>query len=376
MQIDTQERRMLREAAQRFAEREYSFEVRNRSAALPEGFDLAHWQRYAEMGWLALGLPEDCGGFGDIHDQLALAEALGSMLALEPWLANLGLAAPILAASERPEHRALLSALAEGRMQVALAAWEPGGRYDAFETRTIATSLPNGRIRIDGRKSLVLGGGTAHRLIVSARMSGAPRDPGGIALFLIDINATGVSRRNLPGYDGQPLSMVELSGVEIDASALVAAPDSGWPLLESAIDRATVLACAQAVGAMDLALARTREYLSTRKQFGRVLTSNQVIRHRLVDLYVAIEQSRAITESAAGRLDAARDARIRSVSQAKAFVSQAARRTGEDAVQLHGAIGMTDEYQVGHAYKRLAAFANLFGDAPWHLQRLAALGSA
>jgi butyryl-CoA dehydrogenase len=124
---------------------------------------------------------------------------------------------------------------------------------------------------------------------------------------------------------------------------------------------------------MDRALATTREYLSTRKQFGRVLTQNQVIRHRLVDLFVAIEQSRAITESAAGRMNASSTTRMRVVSQAKAFVSQAARRTGEDAVQLHGAIGMTDEYSVGHAYKRLAAFANLFGDAPWHLARIAAL---
>lgn len=372
MQIDTEDRRMLREAAQRYAEREYSFEDRQRCAALPEGFDPARWSRFGEMGWLAIGLPEDCDGFGDIHDQLVLAEALGNMLALEPWLPNLGLAAPILAASPDTAHRARLAAIGRGEQRVALAAWEPGGRYDAFETHTTATACTDGWT-LNGRKTLVLGGGSADALIVSARLQGAARDRDGIGLFLIDVNQPGVQRHPQPTYDGQQTAQLTLDQVSVSVADSIGPPGQAWPLLERAVDHATVLACAQAVGAMDRALATTREYLSTRKQFGRVLTQNQVIRHRLVDLFVAIEQSRAITESAAGRMNASSTTRMRVVSQAKAFVSQAARRTGEDAVQLHGAIGMTDEYSVGHAYKRLAAFANLFGDAPWHLARIAAL---
>jgi butyryl-CoA dehydrogenase len=372
MQIDTDERRMLREAAQRYAERDYPFAERQRAAALPGGFDPSRWQQFAEMGWLALGLPEDCEGYGDVFDQLVVGEALGRMLALEPWLPQLGLAAPLLAASAAPVHRQLLGAAGRGESRVVLAAWEPGARHDAIETRTQARRVGAGW-QIDGRKTLVLGGGSAQRLIVSARVAGEPRDAGGIALFVIDADAPGASRRALPTYDAQQTATLELRSVTVADEALIGTPGAGWPLIERAIDHATVLACAQAVGAMDLALATTREYLATRKQFGRVLTQNQVLRHRLVDLFVAIEQSRAITEAAAGKLDASPGVRMRAVSQAKVFVSQAARRTGEDAVQLHGAIGMTDEYVVGHAYKRLAAFANLFGDAPWHLERLSRL---
>lgn len=372
MQIDTDERRMLREAAQRYAERDYPFADRQRAAGLAEGFDPARWQQLADMGWLALGLPEDCEGFGDVFDQLVVAEALGRMLALEPWMPHLGLVAPILAASPRPGHRQILAASGQGRGRIALAAWEPGGRHDAFETRTQARRVGSDW-QIDGRKTLVLGGGSAQHFIVSARVAGEPRDTEGLALFLIDADASGLTRRALPTYDSHQTATVTLDSVRAPEDALIGEAGAGWPTLERAIDHATVLACAQAVGAMDLAFTTTRDYLATRKQFGRALTQNQVIRHRLVDLFVAIEQSRAITETAAGQLSASGLTRMRAVSQAKVFVSQAARRTGEDAVQLHGAIGMTDEYVVGHAYKRLAAVANLLGDAPWHLERLTRL---
>jgi alkylation response protein AidB-like acyl-CoA dehydrogenase len=370
--IGIDERRQLQDSVRRYVARSYGFDARSQAAASPEGFSRERWQEFAELGWLSVGLPEDCGGYGDALDQAALAEEFGRALAVEPWLANVALCAPLLARAPDASQRARVDALAAGRAMLALAAWEPGARYDAFEVATRAERTGDGW-RLTGRKTLVLGGGAADSLLVLARESGGPREHRGLSLFLVPGDAAGVSRRALPTYDARQTADVSLEAVRIPGSGLVGAAGDAWPALEAAIDRATVMACAEAVGAMERTLEATREYLKARRQFGRALTDNQVIRHRLVDLMVAIEQSRAITEAAAVRLDDAPAARARAVSLAKAFVSPAARRVGEEGVQLHGAIGMTDEYVVGHCYKRLAAFANLFGDAQWHLERLATL---
>jgi len=376
MSDSTDDRRMLKESVRRYVERGYGFEQRRAALAEPEGFSRKHWQAFAEMGWLAVGLPEACGGLGDAADQALLAEELGRAQPAEPWLANAALCAPLLAACGDPAHAAIAAAMAEGGAMLALAAWETQGRYDAFDVSTTAQQHEPGQWTLDGRKTLVLGGGAAAVLLVLARTGGQRRDRSGLTLFAVPADTRGISIDALPTYDGRQTASVTLRRATVPDSARIGPMDGAWPLVEGAIDQATVMACAEAVGTMSRAFDLTRDYLVTREQFGRPLTANQVIRHRLVDLYVSVEQARAITELAANALHGDAVARMRAVSHAKAFVSDAGRALGEDVVQLHGAVGMTDEIEIGHCYKRLAAHANLFGDADWHYERLAALDHA
>jgi butyryl-CoA dehydrogenase len=380
--IGNDERAMLRDAALRYVERDYGFDALRSAHASPEGFSRERWRAFAEMGWLALGLPADCGGIGDAADAAIVADALGRANAAEPWLANVGLAAPLLAAlrGSTPAGAAdpcgeLLGAIATGEGLAAVAAWEPRGRHDALDVATRAERMSAGW-RLDGTKTLVLGGGEADTLLVVARERGADRDPDGLSVFEVPADAPGLVRHALPTYDGRRTADLRLDGVVVPAGARLGPAGAAWPALEAAIDHATALACVEAVGTMQVVLDTTRTYLQQRRQFGRTLASYQVLRHRLVDLFVAIEQSRAISLAAVDRVADAPEARRRAVSLAKAFVAPAARRCGEEGIQLHGAIGMTDEVAIGHLAKRLVGFANFLGDEPWHLERLAPPRSA
>ncbi|MGD9942320.1 MAG: acyl-CoA dehydrogenase family protein [Burkholderiaceae bacterium] len=374
---ESDERAMLRDAAARYVERGY--------APQEPLVSRERWREFAELGWLALGLPEACGGLGDAGDAAVVAEALGRVAASEPWLANVGLAAPLLAALRAQRDastsacEALLGAIAAGEQRAAVAAWEPQGRYDASDVATQARRDGDGW-RLDGVKTLVFGGGTADVLLVPARESDAggaagearkPVPSRGLAVFAVPAGAPGLRCRTLPTYDGRDSADLRFEGLRLPAAACLSGSCDAWPAMETAIDHATALACIEAVGTMDAVLAATQAYLQQRRQFGRPLASNQVLRHRLVDLFVVVEQSRAISEAAVARLGEAPAVRRRAVSLAKAFVSPAARRCGEEGIQLHGAIGMTEELALGRLVKRLIGFANFLGDEAWHLERVA-----
>ncbi len=375
MMILDDESRMLQESAARYLERSYGFEQRLAAMALPQGFAPSRWTEMAGLGWLGLGLPEEFGGFGDAASQLILAEELGRALVVEPWLSNTVLCAPLLVSQGNAAQHALVEDVVAGKTRLALAAWETQGRYDAFDIATRARMV-DGEWQIDGSKTLVLDGGSADTLLVLARTAGDQRDLAGLTLFAVPASAPGLVLQALPIYDGRQTARMTLQNVRLAPDSVVGAVGEAWPAVEHAIDRATVMACGVAVGAMAHALEMTQGYLNERSQFGRRLTGNQVIRHRLVDMLILVEQGRAITEAAAARLEDEPTARKRAVSLAKAFVSPMGRKLGEESVQLHGAIGMTDEYAVGHYYKCLAATANLFGDVSWHHERLTALDSA
>ena len=368
--LDADARSQLVDSVRRFVARDYDYDARLQALRSEGGFSSVHWQTFADLGWLAIGLPETSGGLGGALDQAALAQELGRALVVEPWLSNCALAAPLLAALGSPRQCTLIGAMIGGGARLAVAAFEREGRYDAFDVQTRAVATGKGWI-LNGRKTLVLGGCGAANLLVLARVEGERRCTSGLSLFILPSDAIGVSLQSLPTYDGRQTADLALDDVHLHADALLGQAGMAWPALEAAIDRATVMVCAEAVGAMERCLSLTREYLQTRKQFGKAITDYQVVRHRLVDLLVAIEQSRAITEAAALHLAHDAKARRRAVSLAKAFVSNAGRRVGEDSVQLHGAIGMTEAYEVGQCYKRLASIANMFGDADWHYARLA-----
>jgi butyryl-CoA dehydrogenase len=356
---------MLADSARKYAERGYGDAVRAASLAHPHGCVPERWREFAEFGWLALPLPEAHDGLGgSVADICVLAEELGRALVVEPWLPCGILAAGLLAeCAEEATCAAWLPALAAGDKRIAFAAWEPGSRFDASRVETRAESVEGG-FRLHGVKELVLGGPGADALLVSARVDGV------VNLFLVEAAAPGLEVRGHALYDGSRAAQVSLQGVRVGPQARLGAGDVSGAI-ELALDRAVLAHCAQTVGAMARALEITLDYLKTRKQFGRVLAGNQVLQHRLVDLFVAVEEARALVRAAAHGFGADAGARGYQVAAARAYVAQAARSAWEETVQMHGAIGMTDEYVIGQYVKHLAAAHALFGDADMHLERMA-----
>lgn len=372
--VRTDEQNLLADSAGKWVERAYGEKARAASLAHEHGCSPARWGELAELGWLALLLPESCGGLGrSLGDAAVIAEALGRGLVVEPYVASAVLAAPLLEGAGGAEvWKAWLEASAAGEKRIVLAAFERQSRYCGCDVATAATATPAG-FRLRGEKHVVFGAPGADALLVLARTAGGPREPDGLSLFLVAAAAPGVHARSYATYDGLRASTIALD-TEVPASALVGAAGAAWPHVERALDRATLAVCAEAVGTMSVALDTTLAYLKTRQQFGHVLAGYQALQHRLVDMYVAIEESRALTGAAAVAFARAGDEeRRRYASAAKVRVCQAARLVAEESVQLHGAIGMTEEYPLGRYVKRLGAMQTQFGDADFHLERLAGL---
>jgi alkylation response protein AidB-like acyl-CoA dehydrogenase len=357
---------MLAESARKYVERGYGEAVRHASAVHPHGCDPARWREFADFGWLALPLPEVHGGLdGSVADICVLAEELGRALVVEPWLPCGILAAGLMAdAADEATAKQWLPALAAGERRVAFAAWEPGGRFDANRITTRADPFEGG-FRLFGAKELVLGAPGADALLVSARVNGV------VGLFLVDAAVPGLKTREHGLYDGTRGACVDFDGAL--AQACLGGGADIAAMIELAMDRALVAHSAQTVGAMVRTFEITLDYLKVRKQFGRILAGNQVLQHRLVDLFVAVEESRALVRAAAQSFDGNAGERRNVVAATKAFVSQAARTAWEEAVQMHGAIGMTEEYVIGRYVRHLAAAHTLFGDAEHHLERMARL---
>ncbi len=365
--------RMLAESARKYVERGYGKAVRAASLADPQGCVPARWNEFAEMGWLALPLPEAAGGLGgSLADMCVLAEELGRGLVVEPWIASGVMAATLLAAAGSPAQCAhWLPALAAGEKRVAFAAWEAGSRFDATQLDTVAEAV-DGAYRLNGVKELVLGAPGADALIVCATCTAAG---GGSRpmLLLLEPGTPGLDLQTYAMVDGRHAAHASMHNVTVPFDQRLDAGSDAVQAIRLAIDRALVVQCAETTGAMARALEITLDYLKTRKQFGRVLAGNQVLQHRLVDLHVAIEETRALTRAAALAFGGAEDERQRYVAAAKAYASQAARLMWEEVVQLQGAIGMTEEYQLGAFVKHLAVSHTLFGDSEQQFERMAML---
>jgi alkylation response protein AidB-like acyl-CoA dehydrogenase len=306
-------------------------------------------------------------------------ETIGSALMVEPFLQTVALGARLVAREGSPALRGrLLPPVAEGRLQLAFAHDEASARYDAARIESRAEPVSGGW-RITGRKSLVIGAPSADHLIVSARTGGVPGERAGISLFLVEPGRAGLTMRTLRTQDNQRAADLSLDAVFVDREALIGHEGSALDSVEEAIDFATALACAEAVGAMKYANAATLEYLKTRRQFGVPIGSFQALQHRLVDMFISAEQSRSIMLLACSRVDAAArgeisaDERMRSVSAAKLRICDAVRHVGQEAIQLHGGMGMTQEMKVAHTFKRLTMLGQQFGDADHHLDRYSAL---
>ncbi|MBG6120078.1 MULTISPECIES: acyl-CoA dehydrogenase family protein [unclassified Sphingobium] len=362
----SEEQRLLGETVDRFVADRYDFAQREAILAQGEGWSADVWCALAELGLLGVGFAEADGGFGGGGiERMIIAEAFGRGLLLEPWLATVVLAGGALRRAGTAEQKeARIGAIIAGERIMVLAHVEPQGLRHTRDARALAVAHGEG-YRITGEKIAVLHGGSAHELVVSARVG----DETG--LFLVDVDSPGVSRETVRGYDGVPVSTIRFEDAPAEA---LGAADEGRRVLAAVLDDAIAVLTAEAVGAMTETLRLTGDYLKTREQFGVALASFQALQHRMVDMYVQVELSRSAAIHAALACDDPSGGGTLHIAAAKAQAGRAGRLVGQNAIQLHGAIGFTAEHKVGHLFKRLAAIDALFGDADHHIDRIAEAG--
>lgn len=364
------EQQQLADALARWAEKDYGFEQRKQIVRSEAGFSEAAWQALAELGVPALPVPADHGGFdGSAIDQMVVMRALGRTLVVEPVFAT---ALGTHCLSRAGGQASLLEAVAAGTLRLACAFGERQARHELFDVETRAERAGDGYV-LRGEKHGVLHGAQAGVLIVSARTGGDPRDTDGISLFAVPADAAGITLRDARGNDGLRIAAVELADVRVPASALLGSEGEGWPLLEATADHGAALLCAEALGVLEALFDATLDYLKTRQQFGVPIGKFQALQHRMADMVVHLEQARSMAMLAAVKVAADDPAeRRRTVSAAKARVGQAMKFIGQQAVQLHGGMGVTNELPAAHLFKRLAAIELTLGDTDHHLARFAA----
>jgi alkylation response protein AidB-like acyl-CoA dehydrogenase len=374
----TEEQLLLKDSIDKFLAKNYTFAQRREIIASREGMSATVWEGLTSLGLLGVPVPEEFGGFGGSGvDAMLVMEAFGRALLVEPYLPTAILAGSTIAlGGSDGQRRILLPRIADGTMKFALAHTEPGARGELNRVETNARQ-EGGMWVINGQKSVVLHGAVADLLIVTARTSGPPDSPRGISLFFVNPGEEGVSGRDYPTYDGMRAAEVGFTDVSVSPESLIGVLDNGYPLLEAVIDRGVAAICAEAVGCMSALKDATLEYLKTRQQFGVPIGKFQALQHRMVDVLMHVEQARSMAMLAAVKVDSPDAAeRRRSVSAAKEFIGRAGRFVGQQAIQLHGGIGMTDELSVGHYVKRLEAIAATFGDGDQHLERFCASENA
>jgi pimeloyl-CoA dehydrogenase small subunit len=372
----SEEQRLLKDSVERLLADRYDFEARHRFMQSADGFSRDVWKQYAELGLLALPFAEEHGGVGGGPvETMIVMEALGRALALEPYLATVVLSGGLLRrAGSDAQRNEILSKVADGSMLLTFAHAERQSRFDLANVETEAKKDGAGW-RLDGKKTLVLHGNGADKIIVSARVSGGQTDKDGLALFLVDAKADGLSRRGYETVDGLRAAEVTLEGVKAGADALIGEAGKAFPVIERVVHEAIAALAAEAVGAMTAMHEMTVDYLRTRKQFGVPIGSFQVLQHKAVDMLVAIEQARSMMFY--GTMMAAEDdadARRKAMSAVKAQIGNSGRTVGQIGTQLHGGIGVTMEYKGGHYFKRLAIIDTMFGTADHHLKSLARAG--
>jgi len=373
-----EEQRLLKESLERLTSDRYAFEQRKNYAQNAEGWSRELWAQYAELGLLGLPFPEQHGGSaGGPVETMIVMEAFGRALTLEPYLATVVMGGGFLRHGGNAEQCSnLVPKIADGSLTIAFAHTERQSRYDLHDVETRAARDGSGWV-IDGEKGVVLHGDTADRLIVTARIGGGRRDRDGIGVFLVDCKAAGVSRRGYPTQDGLRAAELSLANVKVGPEGVLGEPGSALALIERVADEAIAAMCAEAVGAMATMHELTVDYLKTRRQFGREIGSFQILQHRAVDMLIALEQARSMAMFAT-MMSTEEDVseRRNAVSAAKVQIGRSGKFIGQQAIQLHGGIGMTMEYKAGHYFKRVTMIDTMFGDADHHLRQLARGGVA
>jgi pimeloyl-CoA dehydrogenase small subunit len=372
----SEEQRLLKESVDGLLTDAYDFEARKKYMQEKGGWSKAVWTKLAEQGLLGLPFTEADGGFGAGGvETMIVMEALGKALVLEPYLATVVIGGGFLRHGGSAEQKAAhIPGIIDGSKTFAFAQLEKNSRYDLFDIATTAKKKGTGWV-IDGEKFVVLNGENADTLIVTARTKGERRDRNGIGVFLVPADAKGISKKGYPTQDGLHAADISFTGVEVGSDAAIGNPEDALALIERVVDEARVALCAEAVGAMDESLKETVEYIKTRKQFGVAIGSFQSLQHRASDMFVAAEQARSMSMFAtmAGDFEDAKE-RASAIAAAKVQIGKSLKFVGQQAIQLHGGIGMTMEAKIGHYFKRLTMIENTFGDTEYHLRRVADAG--
>ncbi len=370
MEFDyTEEQLALQDTLQKFINRDYDFDKRRAFARSPLGFSAQAWQQYADLGLLALPFAEEHGGLGGTAvDTLVVMEQFGSGLLLEPFVTTVIACGTLIRDAAASELKSkLLPDIAAGKLKLALAAYEAQGRYELGYVSLRAEKDGSGWV-LNGRKQVVIDAPSADSLLVTARTAGNPHDPDGISLFLVPRGAAGLRMVPYPTQSGSRAADLELNGVRLPADALIGAAGKALGSVQHAVDRASAALCAEAVGIMAALNQATLSYLKNRKQFGVAIGTFQALKHRMADMLIAAEQSKSMAIIAAVHADSADEGeRRRAIAAAKAYVGQAGRLVGQQAVQMHGGMGVVDELIVSHYFKRLTMIDLTFGDADYQL---------
>jgi pimeloyl-CoA dehydrogenase small subunit len=368
----SEEQRLLKESIDGLLNDSYDFDARKKYQKEKGGWSKAVWGKLAEQGLLGLPFPEADGGFGaGAVETMIVMEALGKAMMLEPYLPTVVIAGGFLRHGGSDAQKAAhIPGIIDGSKTFAFAQLEKNSRYDLSDVSTTAKKKGDGWV-IDGEKFVVLNGENADTFIVTARTKGARRDKTGIGAFLVPADAKGITKKGYPTQDGLHAADVTFTGVEVGADAAIGNPEDALALIERVVDEARTALCAEAVGAMDESLKTTVEYLKTRKQFGVPIGSFQTLQHRAADMFVALEQARSMSMFAtmAADFDNAKE-RATAVAAAKVQIGKSLKFVGQQSIQLHGGIGMTQEAKIGHYFKRLTMIENTFGDTEYHLRRV------
>ncbi len=370
----TEEQSLLRDALAAWLSDHYGFEARRAAIASPAGWRREVWRAFAEdLGILGASFPENLGGLGgDATDVMVVMEEFGKALVIEPYLATVVIAGGLLAHAAPPGAAELIGQIIAGQTIFAFAHAEPQGRYNLADLSTEARKDGVGWI-LNGHKAVVIGAPWASHLIVTARTGGAQRESAGVSVFLVEATAKGIVTRDYPTVDGARASEVFFENVSVPAESLIGPEGAALPLVEQVVDEAIAALCAEACGVLRKLHQGTLDYTKERKQFGAPIASFQVLQHRMVDMFIQLEQAISMTYMAHIKLGESADERAKGVSAAKVQIGRACRFVGQNAIQLHGGMGMTEEMAIGQYFKRATMIENQFGSVDHHLARYEAL---
>lgn len=372
----SEEQRLLKDSVEGLLNDSYDFEQRKKNSAAKKGWSDEAWKKFSEQGLLGLPFAEADGGFGGgAIETMIVMEAMGKALVVEPYLPTVVLGGGFLRhGGSEAQRQAHVPSIIDGSKTLAFAQLEKNSRYDLGDVATTAKKKGSGYV-ISGEKFVVANGDSADTFIVTARTKGGQRDRDGVGVFLVPASAKGVRAKGYPTQDGLRAANVTFEQVEVGADAALGDPENGLPLVDRVVDEARIALCSEAVGAMDESMKTTMEYLKTRQQFGQNIGKFQALQHRGSDMFVALEQARGITMygTMAVTYDDAKERSI-AIAATKVQVGRSLKYIGQQSIQLHGGVGMTMEYKIGHYFKRLTMIESTFGDADYHLKRIAEQG--
>jgi alkylation response protein AidB-like acyl-CoA dehydrogenase len=366
----TEEQGLLRDSVAAYLADHYDFDKRRAAIKSPSGWRPEVWKAFAQdLGILGAAFPEDMGGLGGGPiETLVVMEEFGRALVVEPYLSTVVIGGGFLRRAGTDHATALIEQIIAGDAVIAFAWAESQGRYNLANLKTTARADGEGWV-IDGHKAVVVAAPWASHLVVTARTGGAQAEAEGVSLFLVEKSTPGVVTRDYPTVDGRRASEVTFETVRVGPEALIGEAGAALPLVEQVVDEALAAQCAEACGVLKKLHEGTLEYTKQRKQFGQPIAAFQVLQHRMVDMFMQVEQSVSMTYMAHVRLDEPAHERAKAISAAKVQIGRACRFVGQNAVQLHGGMGMTDEMAIGHYFKRASMIEGEFGSVDHHLRR-------